>query len=118
MKSSLEKHLSKLDEYQARNTYLLHGPDVDPRACCKSLRERLKRLLPAVDHHTVWVRVEGGVLILVAGPHIITRILDDVFVDSEHLYSGSGRKVIREFVRGVLAAGYVSDGQRSYGASR
>jgi hypothetical protein len=42
MKVSLEKHLSRLDEYQARNAYMLCG-DVDPRACCKSLRERLKR---------------------------------------------------------------------------
>ncbi|WP_454865575.1 hypothetical protein [Pseudomonas umsongensis] len=118
MKSSLEKHLSKLDEYQTRNAYMLHGPDVDPRACCKRLRERLKRLLPTVDHHAVWVRVEGGVLVLVAGPHIITRVLFDVFGESEHLYSGSGRKIIRELVRSALVAGYVPVGQRSYGASR
>ncbi|MDD2098828.1 hypothetical protein [Pseudomonas putida] len=117
MKVSLEKHLSRLDEYQARNAYMLCG-DVDPRACCKSLRERLKRLLPAVDHHAVWVRVEGGVLLLVAGPHIIARVLSDVFVESKHLYSGSGRKIIRELVRDALAAGYVPIGQRSYGASK
>lgn len=117
MKASLEKHLSKLDEYQARNAYMLCG-DVDPRACCKSLRERLKRLLPTIDHHSVWLRVEGGVLLLVAGPHIITRVLSDVFVGSEHLYSGSGRKIIRELVQDALAAEYVPVGKRSYGASR
>lgn len=117
MKASLQEHLSRLDVHQTRNAYMLHG-DVDPRACCKSLRERLKRLLPTVDHHAVWLRVGGGVLLLVAGPHIITRVLSDVFVESKHLYSGSGRKVIRELVQDALAAGYEPVGQRSYGASR
>lgn len=116
MRGSLEKHLSKLDEYQTRNAYMLCG-EVDPRACCKGLRERLRRLLPSVDHHSVWIRVEGGVLLLVAGPHIITRVLSDVFEGSQHLYSGSGRKIIRELVRDTMAVEYVPVG-RSFGASR
>jgi hypothetical protein len=36
MKDSLQKYLSKLDDYQSRNAYMLHG-DIDPRVCCKSL---------------------------------------------------------------------------------
>ncbi|CAI8715294.1 GGDEF_2 domain-containing protein [Pseudomonas serbica] len=117
MKGSLDNHLSKLYVYPSRSAYMLSS-DIDMRACCKSMRERLKRLLPTVDHHTVWVRVEGGVLLIVAGPHIITRVLLDMFAGSKHLYSGSGRKIIRELVQDALATGYVPVGQRSYGASR
>jgi hypothetical protein len=123
MNTSLKEHLSKLDKHQTRNAYMLHG-DIDMRACCKSLRERLKRLLPTVDHHVVWLRVEGGVLLFVAGPYIIARVLSDFcqsyagFTEYNKLYDGQGRKVIRELVQDALAAGYETVGQRSFGASR
>ena len=122
MKDSLEAHLSKLNEFQTRNAYMLHG-DIDMRACCKSLRERLKRLLPTVGHHVVWLRVEGGVLLFVAGPYIITRVLSDFcqsyagFTEFNKLYDGQGRKVIRVLVQQALDTGYVQSG-RSFGASR
>lgn len=123
MKASLEEHLSKLDAHQIRNAYMLHG-DIDMRACCKSLRERLKRLLPTVDHHVVWLRVESGVLLFVAGPYIIARVLSDFcqsyagFSEFNKLYDGQGRKVIRELVLDALAAGYDPVGRRRFGASR
>lgn len=117
MKSSLEKYLSKLDEYPTRSAYMLHG-NVDPRACCKSLRERLKRLLPNVTHYVVWLRVEGGVLLLVAGPLIVARVLSDYFVEAEHLYSGAGRRVVRELVQRLFDDEYCVNGHRNYGASR
>lgn len=125
MNISLEKHLSKLDSHQTRNAYMLHG-DINMRACCKSLRERLKRLLPIVDHHVVWLRVEGGVLLLVAGPYIISRLLSDfaheyncgVIADSKLLYSGTGKRIIRQLVKEVLDSGCLTNGQRSFGASR
>lgn len=124
MSTSLQEHLSKLNGHKTRNAYMLHGSDIDPRACCKSLRERLKRLLPTVDHHVVWLRVEGGVLLFVAGPYIVVRVLSDFcqsyggFTEFTKLYDGSGRKVIRELVQQALEACYVSSGNRNFGASR
>lgn len=125
MKGSLQQHLEQLDKQHARNVYMLKG-DIDMRACCKSLREHIKRLLPDVSHHVVWLRVEGGVLMLVGGPYIITRLLCDfvcdynggVIANSKKLYSGTGRKTVRQLVQDVLAAGYVPAGKRSFGASR
>jgi hypothetical protein len=117
MRKPLENHLSKLYEYPSRNAYVLSS-DTDMRACCKSMRERLQRLLPSVDYHAVWLRKEDGVLLVVAGPSGLSRILADMFKESERLYSGTGRQVIREFVGEALATRCVSVGKRRFGASR
>lgn len=117
MKESLEGHLSRLYEYPSRNAYVLSG-ETDMRACCKSMRGRLKRLLPSVNYHVVWIRIENGVLLFVAGPSVLERILSSKFDESEHLYSGTGRQVIRDFVHLALETQYVPVGQRRYGASR
>jgi hypothetical protein len=70
--------------------------------------------------------MESGVLLLVAGPYIISRLLSDfvheyncgVIADSKLLYSGTGKKTIRQLVTEVLEPGRLPDGQRSFGASR
>ncbi|CAI8959157.1 putative GGDEF_2 domain-containing protein [Pseudomonas sp. IT-P218] len=118
MKGSLDNHLSKLYVYPSRNAFVLSG-ETDMRACCKSMRERLRRLLPTVEYHAVWLRIDNGVLLFVAGPSILERILSSMFQESEHLYSGTGRQVIRDFVHLALETQYVPVvGLRRYGASR
>lgn len=126
MTYTLQQHIARLGKGTHRSAYILHSTDINTRALCKSLRERMRNTIGVDQHTVVWATVEGGVLFMCSGSLIVGEILASFlnsyqatgkFTTTEVIRT-SGRKVFNAAVQTILEQSRVKINRRSYGGSR
>jgi hypothetical protein len=122
MTSTLSESVGRLmDEGSYYSAYILAADAIDVRLLCKSFRRKCRVFTGSTDYSLVWVRVDGGILLMVGGAPVYSSLLQNFlsagsFAESQ-LYKGPSRELFEKRVE-VALRGYVKIGGRSYGGSR
>jgi len=122
MTSFLNDRISRLmveGSYYA--AYILAADSIDIRLLSKSFRRKCRLFTGGTEYRLVWMRVHGGLLLMVSGAPVISSLLRSLLCSGScgesQLYKGPSREMFEKRV-GVALRGYVQTVGRSYGGTR